>query len=76
MAIYRHIIETPGLSELFADPMVRAVMVRDGVTLEETRRLIDDMRRRLHRPDTAVASVVPQPRAGVRPFCWPATTRR
>ncbi|MDB5361777.1 MAG: hypothetical protein JWO51_3074 [Rhodospirillales bacterium] len=38
--------EEPSLNDLFADPMVRALMARDAVAEADLRRLIDRVRAR------------------------------
>jgi len=37
----------PPLSELLADPVLQLLIKRDGISLDELRRLIDDLRERL-----------------------------
>ena len=39
--------EEPSLNDLFADPMVRALMARDAVVEADLRRLIDRVRDKL-----------------------------
>lgn len=38
----------PSLDELFDDPILHAVLARDGLKAEEVRRFLDEMKRRLH----------------------------
>jgi len=62
------------LSEMLVDPIVQAVMLRDGTTGDEVAALIDRVRRRLAtgRPDVSQASrPVPESVAYQAPRCTP-----
>ena len=37
----------PSLDELLDDPILHALLARDGLTVEEVRRFLDEMKRRL-----------------------------
>jgi hypothetical protein len=37
----------PSLDDLLSDPILHALLARDGLTVEEVRRFLDEMKRRL-----------------------------
>ena len=45
----------PSLDDLLDDPIMHALLVRDGLTVEEVRRFFDEMKQRL-RPDRCKAA--------------------
>jgi hypothetical protein len=66
--------EEISLSEMLVDPIVQAVMLRDGTTSDEVAALIDRVRRQLAagRPDAFQASrPVPESAAYQEPRCTP-----
>lgn len=41
----------PPIEDVLADPLIRVVMARDGITSESLRRLVQDASRRLRPPE-------------------------
>lgn len=62
----------PNLREALADPVVQAVMRRDGVTQDALLRLVGAVRARLFPPDDVPPHDAPRHEAVVMPFPRPA----